>query len=93
MNDPVIEFFKKQSDAVFASQVLADIQQFTGITHRTDGKVAKLFPHQVREALIAASKIEKHRGGGDSEARTRAVDSAIRRAQRECPHLFNNEKE
>ena len=92
MSDPVTEFFKRQSAAIFAGQPPVDIPQFT-TAPRSDGKVAKLFPHQVRDALVAASKIEKHRGGGESEARTRAVDSAIRRAQRECPHLFNNEKE
>jgi len=92
MTDAVTQFFKKQSDAVFAA-IPKEPLDIPVLGQRTDGKVAKLFPHQVRDALVAASKLERHRGPGESEARTRAVDSAIRRAQRECPHLFNNEKE
>lgn len=91
MTDKVIEFFKKQSDAVFASQVSIDIPV---LGRRSDGKVARLFPPMVRDALVASSQVDRqNREPGGSRARTQAVESAINRARRECPHLFNNEKE
>lgn len=90
MTDKVIEFFKKQSDAVFASQVSVDIPSSL---QKSKVPVARVFPPHVRDALVAASQVDRHREAGASMARTQAVESAINRARRECPHLFNNEKE
>ena len=55
--------------------------------------VARVFPRMVREALINASRIEKQHPPGESRARTQAVEAAVNMARRECPGLFNNEKE
>lgn len=61
--------------------------------HETKGKPARLFPKDVRDALIEASKVDRLKGPGESMARTLAVDAAVRRARRSCPGLFINPKE
>lgn len=55
--------------------------------------VARVFPKRVRDTLIAASQVDRLKGPGESIARTQAVERAVAIARRECPGLFNNEKE
>jgi hypothetical protein len=69
---------------------MIDVPSFTNPKAKP---VARLFPRMVREALINAARTERQHPPGESRARTQAVEAAINLARRECPGLFNNEKE
>lgn len=92
MNDRVLAYFQRESAAMLAATPVEPMS-IPVLGQRSDRKVARIFPPMVRDALVAASQLEKVREAGTSMVRIQAVDAAVRRARRECPHLFNNEKE